>query len=73
MIKKFNTWLCLSLELQNADHFDDQAFSDKGKMLADLRLHIERLLLFVLSTGILRSWWKKKISVRQEIQIIFSS
>ena len=62
MIKKCNTWLCLSLELQSADHFDDQAFSDKGKMLVDLRLHIERLLLFVLSTDILRSCWKKKKS-----------
>ena len=49
------TWLCLSLEPQSADHFGDQAVSDKEKMLTDLRLRIERLLLFVRSPDILQS------------------
>ena len=50
------TWLYLSLEPQSAGHFGDQAVSDKEKMLTDLRLRIERLLLFVRSPDILQSW-----------------
>ena len=46
------TWLYSSLEPQSADHSDDLAFSDKEKMLVDLKPHTERSSLFVQLTDI---------------------